>query len=67
MSAPRTDSHPDARSARPAFTIDVPAPADAPALARVHVRGWEVAYSHALTGEEAGRLADDLAAAVRAG
>ncbi|MEO2096172.1 MAG: GNAT family N-acetyltransferase [Brachybacterium sp.] len=52
MSAPRTDSHPDARSARPAFTIDVPAPADAPALARVHVRGWEVAYSHALTGEE---------------
>lgn len=52
MSAPRTDSHPDARSARPAFTIDVPAPADAPGLARVHVRGWEVAYSHALTGEE---------------
>ncbi len=44
--------HPDAVPARPAFTVDVPTLADAPALARVHVRGWEVAYSHALSGAE---------------
>lgn len=34
------------------FTIDAPVPADAEAIARVHVRGWEVAYGHALDGEE---------------
>lgn len=62
--APRTD--PAARGERPprssrataaadpahAFRIDVPSLADAPALARVHVRGWEVAYGHALHGEQ---------------
>lgn len=36
----------------PAFTIDVPTLADVPALARVHVRGWEIAYSHLLQGEQ---------------
>lgn len=35
-----------------AFTLDVPILADVPALARVHVHGWEVAYGHALAGEE---------------
>ena len=34
------------------FTIDVPTLADVPGLARVHVGGWEVAYGHALHGEE---------------
>jgi GNAT superfamily N-acetyltransferase len=34
------------------FTIDVPTLADVPALARLHVHGWEVAYGHALQGEE---------------
>jgi len=34
------------------FTIDVPSLADVPALARVHVHGWEVAYGHVLHGEE---------------
>ena len=34
------------------FTIDVPSLEDAPAIARVHVRGWEVAYGHVLSGEE---------------
>lgn len=35
-----------------AFTIDIPTLADVPALARLHVRGWEVAYSHLLQGEQ---------------
>lgn len=34
------------------FTIDVPTLADVPGLAQVHVRGWEVAYGHALSGEQ---------------
>ena len=38
--------------ARPAFTIDTPTLEDVPALARVHVRGWEIAYSHLLEGEQ---------------
>ncbi|MDN5821678.1 MAG: GNAT family N-acetyltransferase [Brachybacterium sp.] len=36
----------------PACTIDVPTLVDVPALARVHVRGWEIAYSHLLQGEQ---------------
>ncbi|WP_232820203.1 N-acetyltransferase [Brachybacterium sp. YJGR34] len=35
-----------------AFTIDTPALEDVPALARLHVRGWEVAYGHLLEGDE---------------
>ena len=38
--------------ASPAFTLDTPRPADAPALARVHVRSWEAAYGHVLSGEK---------------
>ncbi|WP_193103713.1 GNAT family N-acetyltransferase [Brachybacterium sp. FME24] len=34
------------------FTIDSPTLADAPALARIHVRGWEIAYGHLLAGEQ---------------
>lgn len=34
------------------FTIEIPTLADVPALARIHVRGWEVAYGHALEGEQ---------------
>ena len=34
------------------FRIDVPTLADVPDLARVHVRGWEVAYGHALQGDQ---------------
>ena len=41
-----------APSTVPAFTLDVPTLADVPALARVHVRGWEIAYSHLLQGEQ---------------
>lgn len=36
----------------PAFTIDVPTLVDVPALAALHVRGWEVAYSHLLQGDQ---------------
>ena len=35
-----------------AFAIDAPTLADVPTLARVHVRGWEIAYSHLLQGEQ---------------
>ncbi|WP_157773336.1 GNAT family N-acetyltransferase [Brachybacterium vulturis] len=35
-----------------AFTISTPTLADVPALARIHVRGWELAYSHLLHGEQ---------------
>lgn len=38
--------------ASPAFTVDVPRLEDAAALARIHVRGWEVAYGHLLAGEQ---------------
>ena len=41
-----------APSTGPAFSIDTPTLADVPALARLHVRGWEVAYSHLLRGEQ---------------
>ncbi|MFC7457459.1 GNAT family N-acetyltransferase [Brachybacterium sp. GCM10030267] len=41
--APAPDRH---------FSIDIPRPQDAPALARVHVRGWQVAYGHLLEGEK---------------
>lgn len=33
------------------FTLDRPALADVPALARLHVRGWEIAYSHLIEGD----------------
>ena len=58
MSAPRPAAPPAASgsAAAPAsvsaFTVDVPTLADVPALARVHVRSWEVAYGHVLAGEE---------------
>lgn len=32
------------------FSIDVPLPEDAPAIARVHVEGWRDAYAHLLDG-----------------
>ncbi|APX33353.1 GNAT family N-acetyltransferase [Brachybacterium sp. P6-10-X1] len=35
----------------PDFTLDTPRPEDAEALARIHVRGWEVAYAHLIEGE----------------
>lgn len=41
----------------PAFTIDAPRPEDAPALARVHVDGWKVAYGHLLEARWFGREA----------
>ena len=50
MSAPRPAA--PASVSGSAFTVDVPTLADVPALARVHVRGWEVAYGHVLAGEE---------------
>lgn len=34
------------------FIIDSPRPEDAPALARLHVRGWEVAYGHLISGDQ---------------
>lgn len=34
------------------FTIGTPTLADVPALARLHVRGWEVAYGHLIQGEQ---------------
>lgn len=34
------------------FTIDTPTLEDVPALARLHVRGWEVAYGHLIQGEQ---------------
>ena len=58
MSAPSPAAPPAASgsAAAPAsvsaFTVDVPTLADVPALARVHVRSWEVAYGHVLAGEE---------------
>lgn len=39
-------------TADPTFTIDTPTLEDVPALARIHVRGWEIAYSHLIQGEE---------------
>lgn len=36
----------------PAFTIDTPTLEDVPALARIHVRGWEIAYAHLISGDE---------------
>lgn len=39
-------------AAPPVFTIDTPRASEAGALARVHVRGWEVAYGHLLAGEQ---------------
>ena len=36
----------------PTFTIDAPTLEDVPALARIHVRGWEIAYSHLIQGDE---------------
>lgn len=39
-------------AAPPAFTVGIPRAAEAEALARVHVRGWEVAYGHLLAGEQ---------------
>lgn len=39
-------------AAPPVFTIDTARPSEAEALARVHVRGWEVAYGHLLAGEQ---------------
>lgn len=36
----------------PDFHIDTPRPADAPALARLHVRGWEVAYGNLISGDQ---------------
>ncbi|GAA1491200.1 GNAT family N-acetyltransferase [Brachybacterium sacelli] len=38
--------------ASPAFTIDAPRLEDAEALARIHVRSWEVAYAHLIQGEQ---------------
>ncbi|MGP9536477.1 GNAT family N-acetyltransferase [Brachybacterium sp. AOP43-C2-M15] len=48
-STPRSDPGTDTGRC---FTIDTPTLADVPALARLHVRGWEVAYGHALAGEQ---------------
>lgn len=48
----RTDSVPRTDRGERAFTIDIPTLADVPALARVHVRGWEAAYGHVLHGEQ---------------
>ena len=36
----------------PTFTIDTPSLEDVPALARIHVRGWEIAYAHLISGDE---------------
>jgi GNAT superfamily N-acetyltransferase len=55
MSAPRpvgSATGPETDTPPRGFIIDVPTLADVPALARVHVRGWEVAYGHVLAGEE---------------
>ncbi|MGO2721564.1 MAG: GNAT family N-acetyltransferase [Brachybacterium tyrofermentans] len=39
-------------TADPAFMIDAPTLEDVPALARIHVRGWEIAYAHLISGDE---------------
>src|SRR5690606_14186422 len=50
---PATTAVPDpARDVAAGFATDLPTLTGTPELARVHVRGWERAYAHALTGEE---------------
>ncbi len=38
----------------PAFALDVPAPADASAIARIHVEGWRFAYAGRVPAEHLG-------------